>query len=188
VIFVPVIWWSFLVLFAYSGPLIPSIPNLAVLLKHMGLDGVLPQWFATNFVFNAAFLPFVFYSLYYLSLGDLFAALTFDVVLLFLFIGVNAFYSHFTAVGDKAWVYALACNAFGWYMQIHPGHVILEGRRPALMDSLFQSLILAPLFVWYHVLFPLGYRKDWNKKLQARIDASILEWKQSVSGERPKSS
>ena len=27
---------------------------------------------------------------------------------------------------------------FCWYLQIHPGHAVLEKRRPALMDSVVQ--------------------------------------------------
>jgi len=180
VIFVPVIFWSAIVFFCYSGPLVPSTPHLnALISRTIGSHAVLPAWIGENIVFNLAFPFFSFYCLYYLSLGDLPAAASFNVVLLGLFIGANAFYTHYTAAGDKAWVYALAIHVFSWYMQIHPGHAVLEGRRPALFDSLFQSLVLAPLFVWYHVLFPLGYRKDFNKKLQARIDGEILKWKAS---------
>jgi hypothetical protein len=29
-------------------------------------------------------------------------------------------------------------HVFSWYMQIHPGHALLEGRKPALLDSLVQ--------------------------------------------------
>jgi hypothetical protein len=37
-----------------------------------------------------------------------------------------------------AWNWALLVHVFSWYMQIHPGHAILEGRKPALLDSLGQ--------------------------------------------------
>jgi hypothetical protein len=38
----------------------------------------------------------------------------------------------------QAWKWALLVHVFSWYMQIHPGHAILEGRKPALLDSLVQ--------------------------------------------------
>jgi uncharacterized membrane protein YGL010W len=38
----------------------------------------------------------------------------------------------------QAWQWALLVHVFSWYMQIHPGHAILEGRKPALLDSLVQ--------------------------------------------------
>jgi hypothetical protein len=38
----------------------------------------------------------------------------------------------------QAWKWALVVHVLSWYMQIHPGHAILEGRKPALLDSLVQ--------------------------------------------------
>jgi hypothetical protein len=38
----------------------------------------------------------------------------------------------------QAWKWALLVHVLSWYMQIHPGHAILEGRKPALLDSLVQ--------------------------------------------------
>lgn len=42
-----------------------------------------------------------------------------------------------------AWKWALLVNIFSWYMQIHPGHAVLEGRKPALLDSFVQVSALA---------------------------------------------
>ncbi len=44
---------------------------------------------------------------------------------------------HWLQVQD-AWLWALGVHVFSWYMQIHPGHALLEGRKPALLDSLVQ--------------------------------------------------
>ena len=52
-------------------------------------------------------------------------------------------------------------------MQIYFGHTLAEKRRPALLDSFFQSLVLAPLFVWFELLFLLGYRKDLARDVAA---------------------
>jgi uncharacterized membrane protein YGL010W len=38
----------------------------------------------------------------------------------------------------------------------NPGHLVFEKRRPAILESLFQSLVLAPLFVWMELLFACG--------------------------------
>jgi uncharacterized membrane protein YGL010W len=38
-----------------------------------------------------------------------------------------------------AWAWAAGGFVLGWYAQIHPGHMMLEGRRPALLDSFFQA-------------------------------------------------
>lgn len=45
---------------------------------------------------------------------------------------------------SRAWAWALAAHVLGWYMQIHPGHVVLEKRKPALMDSFLQVPITTP--------------------------------------------
>lgn len=38
------------------------------------------------------------------------------------------------------------------------GHGAFEQRRPSLVDSLYASFVLAPLFVWFEtVIFPLGF-------------------------------
>jgi hypothetical protein len=40
-------------------------------------------------------------------------------------------------VPNAGW-WALAVQVVSWYMQIHPGHAVFEGRKPALLDSLAQ--------------------------------------------------
>lgn len=70
-------------------------------------------------------------------------------------------------------------------MQIHPGHIVFEKRRPALVDSAFQSFVLAPFFVMFDVLFSLGYRPLLHKKLQVSqcsldspylIEEDTIDW------------
>ena len=68
---------------------------------------------------------------------------------------------------NALWI-ALALHVLAWYAQIHPGHLVLEGRRPALLQSFFQSLVLAPLFTFFEILFMLGFKK----KLAERIAVS----------------
>jgi uncharacterized membrane protein YGL010W len=40
-----------------------------------------------------------------------------------------------------------------------------------------QALTLAPLFVWFELLFLLGYRRDLYRKLQARVAADIAAFR-----------
>jgi 2-hydroxy fatty acid dioxygenase len=68
---------------------------------------------------------------------------------------------------DNAWLWALALNALSWYMQIHPGHIIFEKKRAALVDSFVQAFLTAPIFVWMDLLFFLGYRQELHKKLSS---------------------
>jgi len=54
----------------------------------------------------------------------------------------------------------------GWAFQLL-GHVF-EGRKPALMDNLFQ-IFIAPLFLVAEIFFALGLKSDVRKKIEARI-------------------
>lgn len=59
------------------------------------------------------------------------------------------------------------------HLQIHPGHAVFEKRKPALMDSLVQAFALAPLFVWFELLFLLGYRPQLRQALKERVEAQL---------------
>jgi uncharacterized membrane protein YGL010W len=58
----------------------------------------------------------------------------------------------------------------GWAFQLL-GHVF-EGRRPALVDNLLQALV-APLFILLEGLFALGLRRDVQRRVEDRLDASL---------------
>lgn len=57
----------------------------------------------------------------------------------------------------------------------------MEGRKPALVDSFWQALLTAPFFVWFEVLFVLGYAPATRAELQKRVDAEIAKFKASSS-------
>jgi uncharacterized membrane protein YGL010W len=62
-----------------------------------------------------------------------------------------------------------------------------EGRAPALLDSLLQSLVLAVFFVWLEVLFYLGYRPALFKRLQNRTGVEVAKYrKEKAEKERRK--
>lgn len=74
-----------------------------------------------------------------------------------------------TAAG---WTIFVACFAGGWILQI-VGHVF-EGRRPALMDNLWQVFV-APIFLMAEIFFGLGFKqaiRDRVHKVMAARDAS----------------
>lgn len=169
--FVPSIVWATLVWLAAAGPLMP-LPHsggLAAVTAH------LPQWLSSGVSIN---LPLVFvaaYSLFYTAL-DAFAGLSWTALLgVPLMLTATAF-QH--SVPNAGW-WALGVQVVSWYMQIHPGHAIFEGRKPALLDSLVQAFALAPLFVWFELLFPLGYRPKLRADLDKRVEADVAAWKRS---------
>ena len=54
----------------------------------------------------------------------------------------------------------------GWIFQL-VGHVF-EGRRPALVDNLFQSIFIAPIFLCAELFFALGYKPRLHEAVQRR--------------------
>lgn len=163
--FVPLLLWSGAVWFCYSGPIVT-------------LPASVPNPWHTLLTLNLAFFTMLAYVAYYISM-DLFAGATWAVCLGFpLLWGACAF----QAWVPMAWAWAFLAQFIGWYAQIHPGHMVFEKRRPALMDSFFQSLVLAPLFVWFELLFLLGYRKNLNREVKSRVENNIASWKASQAG------
>lgn len=123
--------------------------------------------------FNGAFILYAIYSLYY-TLLDPIAGLSWTLT--------NAIPGWIAAnfvrtTVAAAWQWAIGLHLFSWFVQIHFGHTLAEKRKPALMDSLFQSLFLAPLFVWFELLFLLGYRKGLYNEVQRSVQQEISAWK-----------
>ena len=81
-----------------------------------------------------------------------------------------------TSGSNKAAMLAGALHALSWYMQIHPGHAIFEGRKPALMDAMYQSFSVAPLFVFYEAAFALGYRPELAQAVHAGVASQHAAW------------
>ncbi|KAF2260608.1 DUF962-domain-containing protein [Lojkania enalia] len=67
---------------------------------------------------------------------------------------------------------AVAVHVASWIVQFI-GHGKFEGRKPALLDNLVQALVLAPLFVWYEVLFKLGFYKGLHAEVGEGIEAEV---------------
>lgn len=71
---------------------------------------------------------------------------------------------------------AISIHVVSWIAQF-VGHGKYEGRKPALLDNLVQALFLAPLFVWYEVLFKLGLYKGLKTEVEAGIEAEVAKLK-----------
>lgn len=166
-VFVPLILWSVAVWACYTGPL-PSAGIQPPVEIHLHLPAAISRYLVPNL---AAVLV-LGYSAYYIVL-EWFAGLTWALfVALPLYLTANIFHQHMA----HAWAWALGMFVLSWYMQIHPGHLVLEKRKPALLDSFFQSLVLAPLFVWLELLFLGGYRRQLQQQLSVRIADNIAEY------------
>ena len=90
--------------------------------------------------------------------------------------------SELLVLGQTSWYkgsaarYAGVIHIFCWYMQLHPGHGVYEGRKPALLDSVLQAFLDAPLFVWYEVAFACGYDPSLKQQLDAAVQARHAAW------------
>lgn len=84
-------------------------------------------------------------------------------------LGVILFFSNWivaTFPFDAALIISATAFVGGWVVQL-VGHVF-EGRRPALVDNLWQ-IVVAPLFLVAEVLFMLGTRADLKQEVASRI-------------------
>ena len=141
---------------------------------HLGfLPSPLVDALSNYLIFNGAFVFLALYSLYYVLLEP-FAGATWAVAMA---VPLWATAEAFRDAVPTAWAWALGLHILSWVLQVHFGHTVAEKRRPALHDSFLQSLVLAPLFVWFELLFLLGYRKDLRNEVQRRSAENIAAWK-----------
>lgn len=116
-------------------------------------------------MYNWSWAALAAYSVYYCLL-EVVAGVTWT-----LFMGIPMWLSSvaFREHVPDAWAWAIGVHVAAWVIQVVVGHGMAEKRRPAIMASFFQSIVLAPLFVWFELLFVLGYRPE----LQARIEDGV---------------
>ena len=128
VIFVPLIFYTLLVMTSYISLYIPIFATFS-------------------------------YIIYYIYL-DKYAGITYGLFLLFMLSHINS----------MSFNVALFIQILSWASQIL-SHKLIEKKAPALLDSFFQAITIAPLFTWYEVLGIFGYRK----KLMAYVHNEALQ-------------
>jgi len=67
--------------------------------------------------------------------------------------------------------FAAIVQIIGWAFQFY-GHY-LEGKRPALVDNIFQ-IAIAPLFVLFELLFKLGLRLELRDLAEKKLKEKNL--------------
>jgi len=75
----------------------------------------------------------------------------------------------------KALKLAGLVHFLGWYVQIHPGHGIYEGAKPAIMTSIGGALTSAPLFAYYEGLWFIGLNKGLQEETRVLVDQYSIE-------------
>ncbi|KAJ1982877.1 hypothetical protein H4R35_000003 [Dimargaris xerosporica] len=158
IVFVPAIYWSFMVLLSLYGPVV---------------GGAVEQqaWWAVpaamGFQFDVSFLVTAFNFLFYLYIDPvgaaLFAPFHFGLCL------AGTWFAHHQ---PQALPIALAVNVVSWLAQFY-SHAVHEKRAPALLDNLVQALVMAPFFVFLETVFMLGFRprlhRDVTKHVQRKL-------------------
>ena len=116
---------------------------------------------AGGFPLSAALVVTLILLLYYLVL-DMPLGLAMSVVFGLMLWGAEPL-SQASLVISAAWFLVLFIG--GWALQLW-GHVY-EGRKPALVDNLFQVFV-APIFLAAEVFFALGYKPRLHEAVQRR--------------------
>jgi 2-hydroxy fatty acid dioxygenase len=133
----------------------------------------------------------LFYLVYYLSIDSIGGTLFAPVLLWMYWMGVQWVIEDQKlarkTLSDVTWTgtgavlkWALWVQLISWYCQIHPGHGILEGTKPALLDSLGGSFSSAPLFAFYEGIWLLGFRTALRDQVQELARERTLELCQGV--------
>ncbi|KAF2727151.1 DUF962-domain-containing protein [Polyplosphaeria fusca] len=119
---------------------------------------------------NLGTLASLTYTTLYLLLSPNLAGATLVPILL----SLSALGNTLTSRYNRARVngVAVGVHVVSWVMQFI-GHGRFEGRRPALMDNLVQALFLAPLFVWYEVLFRLGFYGELRREVEEGVEREV---------------
>jgi uncharacterized membrane protein YGL010W len=171
-IFVPLIVWSVMVWLAHVSPIHPGYNYLTFLPK----TEICIDW--PTFMTSALCVYYVYLEPVSGSSCAIFI------------IGLSLAAKWFVALEDKtgpkavarlpkgtAWKVALVVHIMSWLAQILIGHEHFEGRKPALLDSFFQSLVMATLFVWNELLWFFGL----NLELKAAVAPLILARKAAMA-------
>ncbi|MES1910022.1 MAG: hypothetical protein MHM6MM_002688 [Cercozoa sp. M6MM] len=82
------------------------------------------------------------------------------------------------ATMDNAMSICAFLHILSWVLQVQVGHVMLEKRKPALMDSFMQSFVTAPLFVALEVAFFFGYRRELQREVDAEVKKIHQRWRE----------
>ena len=66
-----------------------------------------------------------------------------------------------------------------FYLQKIYSFAYILGRAPALLDSIDQAFLTAPLFVLMEVAFFFGYRRDFYDEIMLEVEANIKKFNAS---------
>lgn len=142
------IFWTFLVMFQHSRPVVSSLP------------------FTTH-----AFFICVTYMMYYIVLER--SLQTIAAAALVLLCGITSGLVARAKPRSAAYA-AAAANALCWVAQFYT-HAKHEGRQPALLKNPAQAFLLAPLFVLFETLFDGGVGIEREAAFQPLVKEAVAK-------------
>lgn len=133
----------------------------------------LPDWLTIPYLpLNLSALVALVYSGFYILLEPVVGGILLPIIF-----GWTAYANHLTtAYKYNANATAIAIEILAWILQF-VGHGVFEGRAPALLDNLLQSLVLAPFFVFMELLFKVGYRPELQKRVNIAVEKEIAKFR-----------
>ncbi|CAO3590699.1 unnamed protein product [Absidia cylindrospora] len=120
---------------------------------------------------NLGFFTVTFYSVYYAALDPVAAALYAPILYGMCYTATQ--FQRFNANANKI---ALGLHITSWIFQFI-GHGAAEKRSPKLMDNLVQALVSAPYFVFFEVLFALGYRSKLRNEMMIEVEKDVAAFR-----------
>ncbi|KAF9736038.1 hypothetical protein PMIN02_003798 [Paraphaeosphaeria minitans] len=134
----------------------------------------LPEWLSIpHLPLNVASGVLVLYTTVYMLMEPVAGAMLAPIL-----IGVTAYGNHLTSTyGATANKWAGGMFFASWIAQFI-GHGKFEGRAPALLDNIVQAFLLAPFFVWFEILFTLGYRPELKKRVDKAVEEDIRKFRE----------
>ncbi|KAG1217613.1 hypothetical protein G6F35_009007 [Rhizopus arrhizus] len=88
----------------------------------------------------------------------------------------------FLKTNPNATKIAIIIQIVSWTFQFL-GHGLAEKRSPKLLDNLVQAFVSAPYFVFFEVLFHLGYRPELHKEVMLEINKDIAQFRKKKNKE-----
>ncbi|KAI7875738.1 uncharacterized protein EV154DRAFT_526436 [Mucor mucedo] len=156
-VFVPTIFWTALVFAANTGPFVDVTGT--------------PFSFLSGFGPNLSFVTVLGYLTYYAILDPIAAAIATPILLAMSYTATS-----FLNNNPNANKIAISIHIVSWIFQFL-GHGFAEKRSPKLLDNVVQALVSAPYFVFFEVLFYLGYRPQLYEEIMIDINKDVAEFK-----------
>ncbi|OQS03652.1 hypothetical protein THRCLA_21110 [Thraustotheca clavata] len=159
-----------------------------LLITGLALGGCLSPFFSNEFlipfnlqeyfVMDLGFFAMIVYVLWYIVLDPI-AGTGASALIVYLHALTTKWTIDYVALnGETPWKLLAMIHVTAWILQFI-GHGVFERRAPALLDSLDQAIITAPLFVVLEVLLPLGYRKEMHTRVKKQVEINIAAFRKS---------